>query len=125
MPKPPPQDDQLQAGATRDEASLRSRLDTLKADLNEVSVQDAQAGTGKDPSHGNAKALASGMRAASELVAGVLVGAGLGYFLDTQLGTKPWLFLVLLLAGMGAGFLNIYKLGMRTSTPGTDERPKA
>lgn len=42
------------------------------------------------------------------MVSGPLVGVGLGYLLDWWLGTGPWLKLVFLFVGIGAGFLNVY-----------------
>lgn len=43
------------------------------------------------------------------MVSCTVVGAGMGYFLDDWLGTKPWLFIVLLFLGIIAGFLNLYR----------------
>lgn len=42
------------------------------------------------------------------MVSGPLVGVVIGYFLDKWLGTGPWLKLVFLVVGIGAGFLNVY-----------------
>ncbi len=42
------------------------------------------------------------------MVSGPLVGVVIGYFLDEWLGTGPWLKLVFLFIGIGAGFLNVY-----------------
>ncbi len=55
------------------------------------------------------KGLALGMRLAVEFVAGVAVGAGLGYGLDVLLGTRPWLMMVFLLLGGAAGVFNAYR----------------
>ncbi|WP_370511874.1 AtpZ/AtpI family protein [Telmatospirillum sp. J64-1] len=49
------------------------------------------------------------MRIAVELVAGVLVGVGIGYALDAWLGTRPWLMVVFLFLGSAAGALNVYR----------------
>ena len=38
------------------------------------------------------------------LVTATFVGAAMGYFLDDWLGTKPWLFLFMLVMGIIAGF---------------------
>ena len=45
-------------------------------------------------------ALARGFRLSSELVAGVLVGAGIGWLIDRWLGTLPWGTFVFALAGL-------------------------
>lgn len=39
-----------------------------------------------------------------EMGISVAVGAGIGYLLDRQLGTRPWLLLVFILFGVAAGF---------------------
>lgn len=51
----------------------------------------------------------TGSRIATELVSGVLVGAGLGYFLDKFAGTAPALLIIFLILGGAAGFLNVYR----------------
>jgi ATP synthase protein I len=47
--------------------------------------------------------LAAGM-VGLHLVTATFVGAAMGYFLDDWLGTKPWLFLFMLVMGIVAGF---------------------
>lgn len=42
------------------------------------------------------------------MVSGILVGGGLGYFLDKWLGTWPWLSGIMLVLGIVAGFRNVY-----------------
>ena len=42
------------------------------------------------------------------IVACVLVGVLIGWFLDNRLGTGPWLLLVFSLAGMAAAFKAIF-----------------
>lgn len=49
------------------------------------------------------------MRIAVDLLAGLLVGTGIGYVLDEWLGTKPWLMIVFFFFGAAAGFLNAYR----------------
>jgi ATP synthase protein I len=51
-----------------------------------------------------------GLRAGVEVVAALVVGAGLGFVLDRWLGTFPWLFLVFFVVGGAAGVLNVYRL---------------
>lgn len=42
------------------------------------------------------------------LVSGILMGGVIGYLLDKWLDTKPWLFLFFVIAGILAGFNNVY-----------------
>jgi ATP synthase protein I len=49
------------------------------------------------------------LRAGTDLVAAVIVGAGMGYGIDRWLGTLPFGMIVLTLLGFVAGFLNIYR----------------
>ena len=51
-----------------------------------------------------------GIRVAADLLAGVLVGGGIGYVLDDWFGTKPVLLTIFLLFGGAAGFLNVYRM---------------
>lgn len=57
------------------------------------------------------------MRAAAELIGGVVVGGALGWFLDQWLNTKPWLFIVCFLLGSAAGMLNIIRSASQEKTP--------
>lgn len=120
-PKPTTPEPSLQSA---DEAALRARLDALKSDLGEQIAEQKEAGKNASAPSESGKALAVGMRAASELVAGVLVGSGIGYLLDQQFGTKPIFLIILLMFGMAAGFVNIARLGMRPTVlkTGTDEK---
>ncbi len=44
-----------------------------------------------------------------QLVLSIMIGFGIGYWLDQQLGTKPWLAMLFLVFGVCAGFLNIFR----------------
>jgi len=48
-------------------------------------------------------------RLASEFVAAIIVGAGLGYGIDLIFGTRPWGLAVLLVLGFIAGVVNIVR----------------
>jgi ATP synthase protein I len=50
-----------------------------------------------------------GLRVGVDLVAGVLVGLAIGYGLDHVLGTKPWMLVVFIILGMGAGMMNVFR----------------
>ena len=57
----------------------------------------------------SASAFARGFRLSTELVAGVLVGAVIGWLLDRWLGISPWGLIVFLLLGFAAGVLNVMR----------------
>jgi ATP synthase protein I len=52
---------------------------------------------------------ARGFRLSSELVAGVLAGALIGWALDRALGISPWGLIVFLLLGFVAGVVNVMR----------------
>ncbi len=56
---------------------------------------------------GSAMGLA--FRVGVELVAGVAVGAGIGYALDHWLGTGPWLMIVFFFLGAAGGMMNVFR----------------
>jgi ATP synthase protein I len=92
-----------------DEAALSERLQRLGERLgshrpDRVSEHHPGQGATSDSS-----ALARGFRLSAEFVAGVLVGAGLGWVIDHLAGTKPWGMIVFLLAGFAAGVLNVMR----------------
>ena len=91
------------------EAALSARLQRL----NEGLGQARNAGHPSDSSGAQLAATASGyakgFRLSSELVAGVLVGAGIGGLIDRWLGVSPWGLIVFLLLGFAAGVLNVMR----------------
>jgi ATP synthase protein I len=94
--------------AHTDEAALSARLQRLSERL----ARD-QAGRPSDSPGRNGATTASGyargFRLSSELVAGVLVGAGLGWLIDRLLGISPWGLIIFLLLGFAAGVLNVMR----------------
>jgi len=125
MPEPefPSRDaNKAEAGNSGDADALRARLEALKSELGDATARDEAENRGKSGSGSNASALGAGMRAASEMVAGVLVGTGLGFLLDRFFGTKPWLLIIFMMLGMAAGFRNMYRLGMRPTAPPSNDR---
>jgi len=67
---------------------------------------------------------ALGLRLSADFVAGVVVGAGVGWGLDALAGTSPWGMIVFLLLGFAAGVLNVLRsAGMVAKRPGIDDDP--
>ena len=63
--------------------------------------------------------LARGLKLSSEFIAGVLVGALIGYLFDRFLGTSPFGLIVFLLLGFAAGVLNVLRETGAVSKPET------
>jgi ATP synthase protein I len=47
------------------------------------------------------------------MVASILIGMAMGYYLDQWLGTAPWMLLIFLGFGIASGFRNIFILTKR------------
>lgn len=67
-----------------------------------VRERPADAGTA-------ASGASRGYRLAAEFVAAIIVGAGLGYGIDSLAGTRPWAMVGFLLVGFAAGVLNMVR----------------
>lgn len=48
-------------------------------------------------------------RASVDMISGIVVGTGLGYFLDQYFTTDPWILFLGFLLGSAAGFFNVYR----------------
>ncbi|MGC8720459.1 MAG: AtpZ/AtpI family protein [Thermodesulforhabdaceae bacterium] len=47
------------------------------------------------------------------IVFAIFIGLGIGYWLDTRLGTGPWLTMIFLGFGIVAGFRNYYRFAKK------------
>jgi ATP synthase protein I len=104
-----------------DDAALSARLKRLGEQLDASAPRPTRTDPVSRP--GDPSAMARGFRLSTELVAGVFVGAVLGWFLDRALGISPWGLIVFVLLGFAAGVLNVIRgAGVGTGYPG--ERPK-
>lgn len=107
----------------KNDLALHKRLAALKHDLGDaVAEEKAEEQKALKSANTDGGALAAGLKASTELVAGVLVGGVMGYLLDQWLGTKPWLLVIFMVFGIVAGFRNLYRLGMKPTFTG--EKPK-
>jgi ATP synthase protein I len=96
-----------------DEAALSARLGNLNQRLSGIrdnrKIETDQSGNEQDSAQAKASAMAIGLRLSSELVAGVLAGAALGWGFDRLLSTSPWGLIVFLLLGFVAGVMNVMR----------------
>lgn len=90
-----------------DEAALSARLRSLGTQLGRTGQRKPETNSGRPAS--DPSAIARGFRLSTELVAGVIVGAIIGWLLDRWLGISPWGLIVFLLLGFAAGVLNVMR----------------
>jgi ATP synthase protein I len=91
-----------------EEAALSARLRGLGDQLGQHRPREPSESQGRRPAV-SASGYALGFRLSSELVGGVLLGAGIGWALDRLLGIKPWGLIVFLLLGFVAGVVNVVR----------------
>ena len=91
-----------------DEAALSARLRRLGERLEQAGPGRTSDGSASQPPTDHS-GFARGFRLSSELVAGVLVGAALGWLIDKGLGTLPWGMFVFAMLGFTAGVLNVMR----------------
>jgi ATP synthase protein I len=72
-------------------------------------IETDPSGNEQETAQAKASAMAMGFRLSSELVAGVLGGAALGWGFDRLLSSSPWGLIVFLLLGFTAGVINVMR----------------
>ena len=92
-----------------DEAALSARFKSLGERLGHVHPDRPSDSSPDQRPTADPSAIARGFRLSTELVAGVLLGAGIGWLLDKWLGISPWGMIVFLLLGFAAGVLNVMR----------------
>ena len=95
-----------------DRAAIQKKVDDLDKKLGSAREQDQaaeRAARAGGSLTGGGRGMAQGLRMASELVAAVIVGGLVGYFLDRWLGSTPWFFLVFFFVGFAAGIINVLR----------------
>jgi len=91
-----------------DREAIRKRSEELGQKLDALKSQRAKA---ERPATQGSRSgdFGAAFKFAAELVVGVVVGGGLGWALDRQFGTAPWLMIVLVILGFAAGLLNVVR----------------
>jgi ATP synthase protein I len=99
--------------SSSDEAALSARLGNLNHRLSEIrdsrKIRTDQPGDGSGDGAARASAMALGFRLSSELIAGVAVGALLGWGFDRLLSTSPFGLIAFVLLGFVAGVVNVIR----------------
>jgi ATP synthase protein I len=107
-PGTPGGNDEAKTGRQSGEASdLENRRKALDAALAARNEAEGEGSRGRET--GGGTGFASALKMSSEFIAGVLVGAGIGYLIDRLAGTAPWGMIVFLLLGFVAGVLNVLR----------------
>jgi ATP synthase protein I len=98
------------AGGADSDADLARRLDRLSRNLDAERRERAAA---EPPERNDGASYGQAFRLSSEFIAGVVVGAVLGWGLDAVAGTSPWGLIGFLLLGFCAGVLNVVRAANR------------
>lgn len=85
-------------------ADIGKKLDAVKA---------RRAGADPEAERARQSAYGQAFRYAGELIVGVVVGGALGWALDRQFGTAPWLMILLVVLGFAAGLLNVIRAAQK------------
>jgi ATP synthase protein I len=99
--------------SSSEEAALSARLGSLDQRLSEFRhgrrMTTDQPASGNEDGAARASAMALGFRLSSELIAGVAVGAVIGWAFDRLLSTSPFGLIVFFLLGFVAGVVNVVR----------------
>ena len=74
---------------------------------------------------GSGSSIGMAFRLSFDIVGAVVVGAGIGWFLDHWLGTTPLLFIVFFFLGAAAGFFNVIRTAKTPDGKRKDRSPKS
>jgi ATP synthase protein I len=110
-------------GKERTDEALSARLQRLNEGLGQIRKPGRPSESSEAERAATASGYARGFRLSSELVAGVLVGAGLGWLIDRGFGTSPWGLMIFLLLGFAAGVLNVMRSAGVIAGNTIDARP--
>jgi ATP synthase protein I len=90
-----------------EEAALSARLRDLDRRLDESrATREVDVGRESAPTR---PGMGGALRLGADFVAGVVVGAALGWGFDRLFGTSPWGLIVFVLLGFGAGLLSVMR----------------
>ena len=111
---PLPASDDGHDGVRARDAQLDGRRRALAEKLDRAAVETVPQPARRQS---DMSGIGLGLKIGSEFVAGVMVGAGLGYLIDRLAGTTPWGLIVFLMLGFAAGVLNVMRATGRVAEP--------
>ena len=85
----------------------RAKLRAISARLQTLQQQKAAEEANSAANRAESSAWSQG----AEFVGAVVVGGGIGWWIDRRFGTGPWAMIILLIIGFAAGTLNALRLG--------------
>jgi ATP synthase protein I len=91
--------------------AFRKRSDSIGKRLEVVKARRAPPEMGDGRARG--EAFAKAFRFVAELIAGVGVGGFIGWALDRQFGTRPWLLVLFVTLGFAAGLTNVIRAAQK------------
>ena len=106
--------------ASGEDGDLERRSRSLEAAL-AARRKSERPETARDGTKGMA-GFGNALRLSSEFIAGVIVGAGIGWFFDRFAGTSPWGLIVFLLLGFAAGVFNVLRASGQMAEFGAQKR---
>jgi ATP synthase protein I len=106
--------------ASKDDGELERRGRSLDAALAARKAASKPQG-GPDNTRG-VTGFGNALRLSSEFIAGIVVGAGIGWFFDRFAGTSPWGLIVFLLLGFAAGVFNVLRASGQMAEFGARDR---
>ena len=108
-----------------EDAELARRLRSLDRQLG--AERDADQGPPGTTAGRSLPGMARGMRLATDFIAGIVLGAALGWGFDQLFHTSPWGLIVWVILGFIAGTLNMVRSAGLVKPgpfgPGPDDRP--
>jgi ATP synthase protein I len=99
--------DDRPAGQATDERALSERMRELERRLDESHA--AREANARSPLETPRQGYGLAMRLGADFVAGVVVGAAIGWGIDRLFGTTPWGLIVFLMLGFAAGVLSVMR----------------
>jgi ATP synthase protein I len=91
--------------------AFRKRSDSIGKRLEDAKARRARPPSGDERARG--EAFAKAFRFVAELIAGVGVGGLIGWALDRQFGTAPWLLVLFVTLGFAAGLMNVMRAAQK------------